>query len=70
MVARFIDVASDGLHLSVERGFMRVSREGETVGTVPLDDIAAVLVHAYGASFSMNLVARLAERKAPLVLCD
>lgn len=70
MVGRFIDISTDGLHLSVERGFMRLSREGETVGKVPLDDIAAVLVHAHGASFSMNLVARLAERKASLVLCD
>lgn len=70
MVGRFIDISTDGLHLSVERGFLRLSRADETIGRVPLDDIAAVLVHAHGTSFSMHLVDRLAAQKAPLVLCD
>jgi len=70
MIGRFVDIASDGLHLSVTRGFMKLSRDRETVGLVPLDDIAAVLVHGHGTTVSMNLGAQLAERGGVMVLCD
>lgn len=34
-----------------------------------LDDVAAVIVHAHGTTWSANLVAALAERGAPTVFC-
>lgn len=70
MIGRFIEIATDGVHLSVERGFMLISNVGEIVGRVPLDDMAAVIVHGHGASFSANLVGRLARRGCPMVICD
>jgi len=70
MTGRFIDIASNDLHLSVDRGFMKLARHGDTIGQTPLDDIAAVLVHGHGITVSMNLTAQLAQRNAALVLCD
>ena len=49
---RIVDIATDGRHLSVLRGFMIVSQDREEVGRVPLDDIAAVIVHAHGITWS------------------
>ncbi len=66
---RIVDISTQGVHLSVARGFLKVSREGEELGRVPLDDITAVIVHAHGATFSANLASRLSERGALLVLC-
>ena len=66
---RIIDVSTDDVHLSVARGFMTVSRQREEVGRVPLDDIAAVIVHAHGVTWTTNLAVRLAERGAMIVLC-
>lgn len=66
---RIIDITSDGVHLSVTRGFMKISKDREQIGQVALDDISAVLIHAHGATFSANLVIRLAERGAPMVMC-
>ncbi len=66
---RIVDIATDRRHLSAYRGFLVVSEEHAEVGRVPLDDIAAVIVHAHGVTFSVNLVAALAERGAPMVLC-
>ena len=66
---RVVDIATDGRHLSAHRGFMLVSEQRKEVGRVPLDDVAAVIVHAHGVTWSTNLVAALAERGAPLVLC-
>lgn len=69
MVGRIVEVASDGVHLSVDRGFMKVSRDRESLGQVALDDIDALVVHAHGATFSATLISRLSERGAPVVMC-
>ncbi len=66
---RIVDIATDGRHLSTYRGFLLVEEDGEEMGRVALDDIHAVIVHAHGVTWSGNLVARLAERGAPIVFC-
>ncbi|VAW00993.1 CRISPR-associated protein Cas1 [hydrothermal vent metagenome] len=66
---RIVDITSDGVHLSVTRGFMKISKDHEQIGQVALDDIAALIIHAHGATFSANLVIRLAERGTPMVMC-
>jgi CRISPR-associated protein Cas1 len=70
MIGRIIEVASDGIHLSSSRGFMVLSEGREEKGRVALDDLSALVVHGHGATFSANLVARLAERGVPMVICD
>lgn len=66
---RIVDIATDGRHLSAYRGFMLVSQDREEVGRIPLDDVAAVIVHAHGVTWSTNLIVALAERGALMVLC-
>lgn len=66
---RIVDIATDGLHLSLYRGFLLVGKEREEVGRVALDDIHAVIVHAHGITWTGNIVAALAERGAPIVYC-
>lgn len=67
---RIVDIATDGLHLSMQRGFLLISKSGEEVGRVPLDDVAAVIIHAHGVTWSTSVAVALAERGALLVLCD
>ena len=66
---RIVDIATDGRHLSAHRGFLLVSEDRSEVGRVPLDDVAALIVHAHGVTWTTNLVVALAERGAPMVLC-
>jgi CRISPR-associated protein Cas1 len=66
---QIVDIATDGRHLSAYRGFLVVSEDRQEVGRVPLDDIAAVIVHAHGVTWSTNLVVALAERGALMLLC-
>ncbi len=66
---RIVDIATDKQHLSAFRGFMRVERDGQEVGRIALDDIAAVVVHAHGTTYSNSLLVALAERNALLVAC-
>lgn len=67
---QIIDIATDGRHLSRDRGFLKVSENGTEIGRTPLDQIAAVIVHAHSTTWSMSLLTELAERGAPVVLCS
>jgi CRISPR-associated protein Cas1 len=68
-VDQIIDIATEGRHLSRERGFMKVSEDGKEIGRTPLDRIAGVIVHAHGTTWSTSLLTELADRGAPVVLC-
>lgn len=69
MVGRVVEVATDGRHLAIDRGFMTVSEKGGELGRVPLDDLAAVVANAHGLTYSNNLLVNLATRGVPVILC-
>ena len=69
MMNRIVEVASDNIHLSRTHGFMKLSRSGEEIGRVGFPDIGAVVIRGHGSSISLNLVARLASEKIPVILC-
>lgn len=56
---RIVDIATDGLHLSLHRGFLLVERGRAEVGRVALDDVHALIVHAHGITRTGNIVAAL-----------
>ena len=66
---QIIDIATDGRHLSRARGFLKVSEDGTEIGRTPLDQIAGVIVHAHGTTWSTSLLTELADRGVPVVLC-
>ena len=66
---QIIDISTDGRHLSRDRGFLKVSEEGTEIGRTPLDQIAGVIVHAHGTTWSTSLLTELGKRGAPVVLC-
>src|SRR5690606_25352976 len=69
MIGRVVEIAEDGRHLSLHRGFLVVEAGGAELGRVPLDDIAVVVANAHGITYSNNLLIALAERGASVVLC-
>jgi len=70
MIGRTVEITDDRRHLFLHRGFMVVrNTEGEELGQIPLDDIAAVIANAYGLTYTNNLLVALAERGVPFVLC-
>lgn len=66
---QIIDIATDGRHLTRDRGFLKVAEDGREIGRTPLDQVAGVIVHAHGTTWSTSLLCELAERGAPVVLC-
>lgn len=69
MQNRIIEIATDDVHLSLFRGFAKLSKGGEEIGRVALPDIGGLVVRGYGATISLNLVGRLAAENIPVVLC-
>lgn len=77
MLGRIVEIADDHRHLSVYRGFMIVedtlqerNSQSRELGRIPLDDIAATIVHANGITYTNNLLVALATQGAPFVLCS
>jgi CRISPR-associated protein Cas1 len=66
---QIIDITQDGRHLARDRGFLTVSAGNTTVARVPLDQVAAVLAHAHGITWSNSLLAALADQGTPVVIC-
>jgi len=69
VIGRVVEIATDGVHLSVFRGFMTVKHDHEIIGQIALDDISSLVIHGHGATWSANLTARLADRGVPIVIC-
>ncbi len=66
---QIIDISQDDRHLSRSRGFLKVQEQGKTIGLVPFDQIAAVIVHAHGITWTNSALVELGKRGIPVVLC-
>jgi len=64
-----VDISSEDLHLSVYRGFLTISKDRAELGRIALDDIAGLITHAHGLTWSNNVFVRLSERNVPVVIC-
>lgn len=69
MLGQIVEIEGEGRRLSLERGFLAITGPDGLLGRVPLDDIEAVILSNPAASFTSQIVAALAERGAPFVVC-
>ncbi|MCF8475117.1 MAG: type II CRISPR-associated endonuclease Cas1 [Emcibacter sp.] len=69
MVTQVVEIAADGNYLSKYRGFMTIKRDDVEIGRVPLDDITVLILSAHQITLSKTLIAELALRKAPIMVC-
>ncbi len=66
---QIVDISSDGRHLSRDRGFLKVEADGTEIGRVPLDRVAAVILHGHGTTWTASLMVELARRGCIAVMC-
>ncbi|GMO46158.1 MAG: hypothetical protein Ta2B_27520 [Termitinemataceae bacterium] len=69
MIHNIVEIQEENRYLSLERGFLKISTGAEKIASVPLDDIAVLLVSAQSVSFSKHILNELAERGSISVLC-
>ena len=69
MLGRIVEIAGEGRRLSLDRGFLTISGPDGPLGQVPLDDIEAVIASNPAITYSNQILAALAARGAPVVIC-
>ncbi len=64
-----VEIAHDGRHISLFRGFLKIS-EGETeLARIPLDAISALLLNCHQATLSQNIMLACSDEGIPVILC-
>lgn len=69
MLRRIVEITGEGKRLSLDRGFLAISGPDGPIGSVPLDDIEAVIAASPALSYSGQIIDALAQRGTPLVIC-
>lgn len=69
MIPRIVEISESGRFLAKRHGVMTVSDRGKDYGEVPIDDIGVLMVSAFGATFSKDILVSLAEKGAITILC-
>lgn len=69
MIGGILEIAEDDRHLSLHRGFAKVSDAEKELGRVPLDLITTVLLTARQITLSKSILSALMERGVAVVCC-
>lgn len=69
MTQSIVEIAQDGRHLSLFRGFLKISEGDDEIARIPLDSIHAVLLNCYRATLSQNILLTCANEGIPVILC-
>ncbi len=69
MLNRLLEIAEENRYLSLKRGFIVVQQGEQELGSVPLDDIAVLLLSAQGVTITKNVLNALAEKGCITIFC-
>ncbi|MCR4822445.1 MAG: type II CRISPR-associated endonuclease Cas1 [Treponema sp.] len=69
MLNRVLEIAEENRYISLDRGFIVIKERNEKLGTVPLDDVAVLLLSAQGVTVTKNVLNALAEKGCISVFC-
>lgn len=70
MTNSIIEIAQDGKHLSLFRGFLKISESGKEIACVPLDGIHALILNCHQATLSQNILLKCTDIGIPVILCS
>ncbi|HQE82818.1 MAG TPA: type II CRISPR-associated endonuclease Cas1 [Candidatus Hydrogenedentes bacterium] len=70
MLERIIDISQEGARLSIAGRRLVVAREGETLASIPLDEMGALVISHRAVVLTQPVLAALAEAGAPVIVCD
>lgn len=69
MIKRTLEISREPAHLAVRDEQLLLKRDGETVGSIPCEDIGIVLVDHPQTTYTHGALAKLAEFGAAVVIC-
>ncbi len=69
MIKRTIEISREPAHLTVQLDQLVLKRDGQTIGSIPCEDIGMVVIDHAGTTYSHAALARLADFDAAVVVC-
>ena len=69
MLNRILEIAEENRYISLKRGFIVVQQGEQELGSVPLDDIAVLLLSAQGVTITKNVINALSEKGCITIFC-
>lgn len=69
MTQSIVEIAQDGRHISLFRGFLKISEGDKELARIPLDSIHALLLNCHQATLTQNILLTCADEGIPVILC-
>ena len=69
MNQRIIEITDMQAHLSLHKGFLKVSIKNSKEYEIPLYDIGGIISNSYSITYSSNLLVKLAELNISFIIC-
>ncbi len=69
MLNRVLEIAEENRYISLKRGFIVIQQGDLELGSVPLDDIAVLLLSAQGVTITKNVLNALSEKGCITIFC-
>ena len=69
MLNRILEIAEENRYISLKRGFIVIQQGNQELGSVPLDDIAVLLLSAQCVTVTKNILNALSERGCITIFC-
>ena len=69
MNQRIVEITDMQAHLSLHKGFLKVSIKNGKEYEIPLDDIGGIISNSYSITYSSSLLVKLAELNISFIIC-
>ena len=69
MLRRIVEISQEGIYLHVSKGFLKLKKESDEIGEVPLSDIAVLLLTAQQTVVSKQSLLALIHQGTAIVFC-
>jgi CRISP-associated protein Cas1 len=69
MIRKILEITQDGVYLSKSRGFIIASRNKEKLFSIPLKDIATIILNSHGVVLTTCVINTCSESGIPIIIC-
>nr|HMS40732.1 CRISPR-associated endonuclease Cas1 [Pyrinomonadaceae bacterium] len=60
MIKRTVEISTDGCYVHVKHSQLVIEKDGDNVGSVPIEDLGVLIIDSHQITLSSGLIATLA----------
>ncbi|MBX3290987.1 MAG: type II CRISPR-associated endonuclease Cas1 [Acidobacteria bacterium] len=70
MIKRTVEISTDGCHVHTKLDQLLIDKDGETIGTVPVEDLGMLIIDSYRMTITSSAMRLLSEKNVAVVFTD